>query len=152
RVKRMVERDILHPSIIIWSLGNEAGDGAVHEAAAAHIRALDRSRLVQYEGPLMHDLFAEARATDIICPMYRSVEEIIEWAERTGTSESTETRPLILCEYSHAMGNSNGGLVDYWQAVRSHDGLQGGFIWEWLEHGIPRRTDLEMKTAEPTRR
>lgn len=152
RVKRMVERDILHPSIIIWSLGNEAGDGAVHEAAAAHIRALDPSRLVQYEGPLMHDLFAEARATDIICPMYRSVEEIIEWAERTGTSESTETRPLILCEYSHAMGNSNGGLVDYWQAVRSHDGLQGGFIWEWLEHGIPRRTDLEMKTAEPTRR
>ena len=136
RVQRMVQRDAHHASIIIWSLGNEAGDGAVHEAAAAWLRRYDPTRPVQYEGQLMHDLFAHAPATDIVCPMYSSIDEILAWA----ASGKDPRRPLILCEYSHAMGNSNGSLADYWNAFESTHGLQGGFIWEWLDHGL-RRTD-----------
>ena len=136
RVQRMAQRDAHHASIIIWSLGNEAGDGAVHEAAAAWLRKYDPTRPVQYEGQLMHDLFAQAPATDIVCPMYSSIDEILAWA----ASGKDPRRPLILCEYSHAMGNSNGSLADYWNAIESTHGLQGGFIWEWLDHGL-RRTD-----------
>ncbi|MEX0768940.1 MAG: glycoside hydrolase family 2 TIM barrel-domain containing protein [Microthrixaceae bacterium] len=136
RVQRMAQRDVHHPSIILWSLGNESGDGAVHQAAAAWLRSYDPTRPVQYEGSVMHDLFAEAPATDIVCPMYSSIDEILAWAAAGRDSR----RPLILCEYSHAMGNSNGSLADYWDAFESTHGLQGGFIWEWLDHGL-RRTD-----------
>jgi len=136
RVQRMAQRDAHHASIIVWSLGNESGDGAVHQAAAAWLRSYDPSRPVQYEGPLMHDLFAQAPATDIVCPMYSSIDEILAWA----ADGRDQRRPLILCEYSHAMGNSNGSLTDYWDAIESTHGLQGGFIWEWLDHGL-RRTD-----------
>ena len=136
RVQRMAQRDAHHACIIAWSLGNESGDGAIHEAAAAWLRRYDPTRPVQYEGPLMHDLFAEAPATDIVCPMYSSIDEIRSWA----ASSKDQRRPLILCEYSHAMGNSNGSLSDYWDAIESTHGLQGGFIWEWLDHGL-RRTD-----------
>ncbi|HTO01437.1 MAG TPA: glycoside hydrolase family 2 TIM barrel-domain containing protein, partial [Microthrixaceae bacterium] len=132
RVKRMVERDQHHPSIIIWSLGNEAGYGAAHDAAAALVRRYDPSRPIQYEGPFMHDLYAEAPVSDVVCPMYTSIDEIVAWAK----SGRDDKRPLILCEYSHAMGNSNGSLSDYWEAFETTPGLQGGFIWEWVDHGL----------------
>ncbi len=133
RVERMARRDVHHPSIVAWSLGNESGDGPPHAAAAAFLRRFDPTRPVQYEGPFMHDLFAAAPVSDIVCPMYTSVEDIVGWAERTRDTR----RPLILCEYSHAMGNSNGSLAEYRAAFEEVPGLQGGFIWEWLEHGIP---------------
>lgn len=134
RVARMVARDANHPSIVMWSLGNEAGDGAAHAAAAAWVRREEPSRPLHYEGPLMHDLYAEAPVTDVVCPMYASIDDIVAWA-RSGRDER---RPLILCEYSHAMGNSNGSLADYWAAIDAEHGLQGGFIWEWLDHGLER--------------
>ncbi len=133
RIERMARRDVNHPSIVVWSLGNESGYGPPHDQAAAFLRRFDPSRPVQYEGPLMHDLRAEAPVTDIVCPMYSTIEEIVDRARWTGD----DRRPVILCEYSHAMGTSNGSLADYWDAFRSTPGLQGGFIWEWLDHGIP---------------
>lgn len=132
RVTRMVERDIAHPSIIIWSLGNESGYGAMHDAAAAWVRRIDPSRPIQYEGPFMHDLFADAPVSDIVCPMYTPIDEIVRWARQS----SDRRRPLIMCEYSHAMGNSGGGFADYWAAFDGEHGLQGGFVWEWVDHGL----------------
>jgi len=129
---RMVLRDRSHPCIISWSLGNEAGYGGAHDAMAAAIRRLDPTRPLHYEGAIMADLYAAAPVTDIVCPMYPEIATIVEWAE----SGRDTRRPLIMCEYSHAMGNSNGSLSDYAAAIRSHHGLQGGFIWEWLDHGI----------------
>jgi beta-galactosidase len=135
RVRNMVERDKNHPSVIVWSLGNESGYGPNHDAAAGWIRGRDPSRPLHYEGAIRRDWSGGRRATDIVCPMYADVEAIEAWAK-----ESDDTRPLILCEYSHAMGNSNGGLADYFAAFERYGALQGGFIWEWIDHGI-RRTD-----------
>ncbi len=133
RVRRMAQRDVHHPSVIVWSLGNESGYGPPHDEAAAFLRRWDPSRPLHYEGPFMFDLGAEAPVSDIVCPMYTSVSEVVEWAERA----EDPCRPLILCEYSHAMGNACGSLMDYDEAFETHEGLQGGFIWEWVEHGIP---------------
>lgn len=137
RVKNMVERDKNHPSVILWSLGNESGYGPNHDAAAGWIRSADPSRPLHYEGAIRgYDLEVwktGQHATDIICPMYAPIDRIVEWAR---TSIGTERRPLILCEYSHTMGNSNGSLSDYWEAFEQYDGLQGGFLWEWVDHGI----------------
>jgi beta-galactosidase len=141
RVERMARRDVHHPSVIVWSLGNESGYGPPHDEAAAFLRRFDPSRPVQYEGPLMHDLRAEAPVTDVICPMYSSIDEIVDRAGWAGD----DRRPLILCEYSHAMGTSNGSLADYWDAFRATPGLQGGFIWEWLDHGIPLPGRAELR-------
>jgi beta-galactosidase len=130
---RMVVRDRSHPSVIVWSLGNESGDGPAHDAMAAAIRRLDPSRPVQYEGPFFHGLHAAAPVTDIVCPMYAPAEEIVEWSR----SGSDRRRPLILCEYGHAMGQA-GGLDAYWAAFGTERGLQGGFVWEWADHGLRR--------------
>jgi beta-galactosidase len=132
RVANMVERDKNHPSVIVWSLGNESGYGPNHDAAAGWLRRRDPSRPLHYEGAIARDWTGGRAATDLVCPMYASVESIVEWAER----DTDDARPLVLCEYSHAMGNSNGGLADYWDAFRRHDALQGGFVWEWMDHGI----------------
>lgn len=137
RVARMVARDRNHACIIAWSLGNESGYGAAHDAAAALVRRLDPTRPLHYEGALMFDLSAEAPCTDVVCPMYASIDDIVAWA-RTGADTR---RPLILCEYSHAMGNSNGSLADYHAAFDTVPGLQGGFIWEWKDHGLRQRLD-----------
>lgn len=132
RGSRMVIRDKNHPSIIFWSLGNESGYGANHDAMAAWIRNYDASRPIHYEGAIAVAGWDQGHAaSDIVCPMYSSVEKIVKWV-----NAKKDNRPLILCEYSHAMGNSNGSLKDYWDAFRKYDGLQGGFIWEWKDHGI----------------
>ncbi|MGH0037309.1 MAG: glycoside hydrolase family 2 TIM barrel-domain containing protein [Myxococcota bacterium] len=131
RGMRMVQRDKNHPSIILWSLGNESGHGANHGAMAGWIRQYDPSRPLHYEGALEWNLHSDPPTTDVVCPMYPPVEDIVKWAETTRGE-----RPLIMCEYSHAMGNSNGGLSDYWDAIESHHGLQGGFIWDWVDQGL----------------
>ncbi len=139
RVQAMVERDKNHPSIILWSLGNESGYGANHDAAAGWVRGYDPTRPLHYEGAISRWMGESwgggQRATDIICPMYPEIADIIQWSQ-----ESQDWRPMILCEYSHAMGNSNGSLADYWAAFERYPGLQGGFIWEWIDHGIRQTT------------
>jgi beta-galactosidase len=140
RVRNMVERDKNHPSVIIWSLGNESGYGPNHDVAAGYVRSVDPTRPLHYEGAIARwggQGWAGGRTvTDIVCPMYAPIDAVVAWAD----TPTDDPRPLILCEYSHAMGNSNGSLADYWVAFEGHHGLQGGFIWEWLDHGI-RRTD-----------
>ncbi|WP_030440477.1 glycoside hydrolase family 2 TIM barrel-domain containing protein [Actinoplanes subtropicus] len=136
RVSRMVRRDVNHPSVIIWSLGNESDYGANHDAAAGWVRRYDPTRPVQYEGAIRDDWERPQTASDILCPMYPSLDSIVEHA-RSGR----QTLPLIMCEYSHAMGNSNGTLAEHWAAIESTPGLQGGFIWEFWDHGLLQRTD-----------
>lgn len=142
RVTRMVQRDRNHASIIIWSLGNESGHGATHDALYSWIKSNDPTRPVQYEGG-----GANTAATDIICPMYARVDEdqphpnVPKWSIKKWVSMPDEKRPLILCEYAHAMGNSLGGFYKYWQAFRQYPRLQGGFIWEWADHGIRCKDD-----------
>lgn len=129
RIQRMVERDKNHPSVIIWSMGNEAGDGVNFENAYAWIKRRDPSRPVQYER-------AELRAhTDIYCPMYPPIEELADYVRQK------QARPLILCEYAHSMGNSTGNLQDYWDVIEAHDQLQGGFIWDWVDQGFAETDD-----------
>jgi beta-galactosidase len=135
RVARMVRRDRNHPSVIVWSLGNESDYGANHDAVAAWVRRDDRTRPVQYEGAIKDDWDGGQAASDIVCPMYASVDDLL-----AHVTAAPPTRPVILCEYSHAMGNSNGSLADYWAAIESQPGLQGGFIWELFDHGILQRT------------
>ncbi len=128
RVRRMVERDKNHPSVVIWSLGNEAGDGVNFEAAYRWIKERDATRPVQYER-------AELRPhTDIYCPMYARIEALTKYASQP------QTRPLIMCEYAHSMGNSTGNLQDYWDVIEAHDVLQGGFIWDWVDQGLLKTT------------
>ncbi|EOW6618209.1 beta-galactosidase [Cronobacter dublinensis] len=139
RVTRMVKCNRNHPSIIIWSLGNESGNGATHTALYNWIKHQDPTRPVQYEGG-----GADTRATDIICPMYARVETdqlipaVPKWSIKKWISMPGETRPLILCEYAHAMGNSLGNFAGYWDAFRQYPRLQGGFIWDWADQAITR--------------
>ena len=183
RVMRMVVRDHNHPSVLAWSLGNEAGHGPNHDAAAGWVRHFDPTRPLHYEGAISKGQTATSwahgsAATDIICPMYAGLEELAAWSDLVTKHLRTPVeaggpqgaaldalaqaqvyanmrgqrqtvllraplhplaRPVILCEYSHAMGNSNGGLADYFHLFKTKPGLQGGFIWEWLDHGIRMR-------------
>ncbi|WP_225095258.1 glycoside hydrolase family 2 TIM barrel-domain containing protein [Streptomyces sp. CoH27] len=136
RVSRMVLRDKNHPSVIVWSLGNESDYGANHDAAAGWVRRHDPTRPVQYEGAAKLDWAATDDCSDIACPMYAPLEDCVAHA-----LSGRQTRPLIQCEYSHAMGNSNGTLADLWAAIESTPGLQGGFIWEFWDHGILQRVN-----------
>ncbi|GHU71914.1 beta-galactosidase [Spirochaetia bacterium] len=150
RIQRMVERDKNYPSIIIWSLGNESGDGSNHSMMSAWIKRVDPSRPVNYEGAIrpekgqggftLDSLNRSKELTDIIGPMYPQIELITDF-----TKYRDDHRPLIMIEYSHAMGNSNGSLADYWKAIESHHGLQGGFIWEWIDHGLEAFTPEGVK-------
>ncbi|UXY09916.1 beta-galactosidase [Kosakonia sp. ML.JS2a] len=139
RVTRMVQRDRNHPSIIIWSLGNESGHGASHDALYRWLKTTDPTRPVQYEGG-----GANTAATDIICPMYARVDEdqpfpaVPKWSIKKWIGLPDETRPLILCEYAHAMGNSFGGFAKYWQAFRETPRLQGGFVWDWVDQALTK--------------
>src|SRR5262249_32631977 len=134
RVSRMVLRDKNHPSVIMWLLGNESDYGASYDAAAGWVRHADPTRPLHYEGAIKDDWSAGQLASDVVCPMYPSIADIVAHA-RSGWS----TRPLIMCEYSHAMGNSNGTLAEYWTAIETLPGLQGGFVWEFWDHGILQR-------------
>ena len=127
RTVRMVERDKNHPSIIIWSLGNEAGDGVNFEATSAWVHQRDPSRPVQYEqaGRKAH--------TDMFVPMYMRPKGMADYASQT------QPKPLIQCEYAHAMGNSTGNFREYWDLVYSSPQLQGGLIWDWVDQGIRTR-------------
>lgn len=139
RVTRMVQRDRNHPSIIIWSLGNESGHGANHDALYRWLKSTDPTRPIQYEGG-----GANTAATDIICPMYARVDQdqpfpaVPKWSLKKWIGMPDETRPLILCEYAHAMGNSFGGFAKYWQAFRSAPRLQGGFVWDWVDQALTK--------------
>jgi beta-galactosidase len=133
RGARMVRRDKNHASIILWSLGNESGYGPSHDAMAAWIRRYDGSRPLHYEGALEWNWYKDHPVTDVICPMYPPLAELVKWAE-SGHGD----RPLIMCEYAHAMGNSSGNLAEYWDAIESHHGLQGGFIWDWVDQGLEK--------------
>ena len=124
RIRRAVQRDYNHPSVIIWSMGNEAGNGPNFYKGYDMIKSMDTSRPVQYER-------AEGAAnTDIMCPMYWDH----YWCEKY--SASNPDRPLIQCEYAHAMGNSMGGLKEYWDLVRKYPAYQGGFIWDFVDQAL----------------
>lgn len=133
RTIRMVERDKNHPSIIIWSLGNEAGFGCNFKATYNWTKLRDNSRPVQYERA------GREPYTDIICPMYERVSSLLDYASKK------QDRPLIQCEYAHAMGNSTGNFVDYWDAINAHEQLQGGFIWDWVDQGLEKYDSLGRK-------
>ncbi|MDR3233253.1 MAG: DUF4981 domain-containing protein [Planctomycetaceae bacterium] len=124
RTIRMYERDKNHPSVIIWSLGNEAGDGPNFTATYAWLKEHDTTRPVHYERA------GGGANTDIFCPMYMKVWDTIKYAE------NNPKKPLIQCEYAHAMGNSVGDLFKYWDAVRKYPALQGGCIWDWVDQGL----------------
>ena len=128
RTIRMVERDKNHSSVILWSLGNEAGDGINFDATSTWVHQRDPSRLVHYER------CGDRAITDIVCPMYAPIERIVEYAK------VEQERPLILCEYAHAMGNSVGNLQDYWDAIEKYKHLQGGFIWDWADQALRKET------------
>ncbi len=130
---RMVERDKNHASVITWSLGNELGYGPNHDAIAGWIRGYDPSRIVHYEGTMRVSWDAGHLASDLVCPMYPPIERIVDYA-----LNPNYTRPLIMCEYAHAMGNSVGNLKEYWEAIETYPGLQGGFIWDWVDQGLTK--------------
>jgi len=124
RTKNMFERDKNQPSIIIWSLGNEAGNGVNFQATYDYLKSVDNTRPVQYEQ-------AHGKGnTDINCPMYMRIERMERFAIEKADM------PLIQCEYAHAMGNSVGNLQDYWDVIEKYDVLQGGFIWDWVDQGL----------------
>ena len=130
RTQAMVERDKNHPSIIIWSLGNEAGHGVVFQTTYRWIKGRDPSRPVQYQ-PAGEDWY-----TDIYAPMYTPIAQLLAYADRPPGDKPS--RPLIMIEYAHAFGNSEGNLQDYWDAIESRPKLQGGYIWDWVDQGLIR--------------
>jgi beta-galactosidase/beta-glucuronidase len=151
---RMVERDKNHPSVIMWSLGNESGSGPNHAALSGWIHEYDPTRPVHYEGATgwggTYEDPDDAQYVDVVSVMYPPLEipvlsegdssvldgrTIIDLAQMPG-----ETRPLVMCEYAHAMGNSCGNLKEYWDAIAKYQRLQGGFIWDWVDQGIRQRT------------
>ncbi len=144
RVQRMVYRDKNHASIIAWSLGNESGYGENHDMLTAWVHRFDPTRPVHYEGGSRaewgqpwHSLESLRRGksvTDIVSAMYPPIELMKRWDVEVDAAD--DERPFIMCEFSHAMGNSNGSLADYWEAIESSRGMQGGFIWDWVDQGI----------------
>jgi beta-galactosidase len=129
RASRMVERDKNHPAIIIWSLGNESGEGPNHAAMADWIHQHDITR------PLFYDAAGNAPYVDIISRMYPKLDVLAKAGQEPG-----ETRPYIMCEYAHSMGNSPGNLKEYWDVIEAHPRLRGGFIWDWVDQGIRQVT------------
>ncbi|MFE4330741.1 glycoside hydrolase family 2 TIM barrel-domain containing protein [Streptomyces sp. NPDC056831] len=143
RAERMVERDKNHPSVVIWSMGNESGTGANLEAMAAWIRDRDPDRLIHYEGD-----WDNCVCTDLYSVMYPDHSTVAAIAcgqePLTGNPANDARRramPLLLCEYGHAMGNGPGGLREYQELFEANPRLAGGFVWEWIDHGIARRDD-----------
>jgi beta-galactosidase len=129
RTQRMLERDKNVACVVAWSLGNECGNGPVFYETYDWLKKRDNSR------PVMSEQAGEFPNTDIVCPMYPSIENMNKYA-----ADKTKTRPYIMCEYSHAMGNSNGNFKEYWDIIRASDNMQGGCIWDWVDQGIRTKT------------
>jgi len=129
RINNMYERDKNQPCVVIWSLGNECGNGPVFQTAYDSLKAKDNNRLVQFEQA------ENSENTDIYAPMYASIQRMEAYAN------NNPTRPLIQCEYAHAMGNSVGNLQDYWDLIESNAIFQGGFIWDWVDQGLVKQTE-----------
>jgi len=157
RVVRMVERDKNHPSIISWSLGNESGTGPAHAAASGWVKEYDPTRFLHYEGaqgdprhsgyidvkdPRYSHLGADMANgsdrsyVDVISRMYPTPDEFEAMARYKDYG-----RPIIACEYAHAMGNSLGNLKEFWDVIRNHDNLAGAYIWDWIDQGIQRKSE-----------
>ena len=130
RNERNVRRSINHPSVIIWSLGNEAGDGPNFDACYDWIKAYDPSRPIHHERAVYSP---GSRNTDIICPMYWDYERCEKYLAEN------PAKPLIQCEYAHAMGNSMGGFREYWELIRREPGYQGGFIWDFVDQSLRKK-------------
>lgn len=129
RVERMFYRDRNHPSILIWSLGNEAGEGEIFRSLYRWLKGVDHTRPVQYEPAAMDDY------TDIFCPMYPRPESLVKYAE------DHPPKPGIMIEYAHAMGNSVGNLQDTWDIIDKYPALQGGYIWDWVDQSLEYRNE-----------
>ncbi|PCJ98726.1 MAG: beta-galactosidase [Flavobacteriaceae bacterium] len=129
RIERMFEQNKNHPSVIIWSMGNECGNGPVFYEGYDWLKKKDNTRFVMFEQA------GENENTDIVGPMYPGMKSMIAYAE------SGKKRPYIMCEYSHAMGNSNGNFQEYWDIINSSKIMQGGFIWDWVDQGLKAETD-----------
>ncbi len=125
RIVRMVERDKNHASVVTWSMGNECGNGNVFRKAYGWIKTRDKSR------PVLFEQASEEFNTDIVSPMYPTIQYMKKYA-----ADTTKTRPFIMCEYSHAMGNSSGNFQTYFDIIHSSKHMQGGFIWDWVDQGI----------------
>ncbi len=132
RAIRMVERDKNHPSVVWWSLGNESGCGPNHAAMAGWIHDYDPTRPVHYEGAAGDPY--DYPYVDVISRMYERIPGIIRLAT------NNDSRPVVLCEYAHAMGNSVGNLPEYWEAIRAHKRLIGAFVWDWVDQGIRKKS------------
>ncbi|MFC5283040.1 glycoside hydrolase family 2 TIM barrel-domain containing protein [Pedobacter alpinus] len=128
RIYRMVKTNRNHPSVIIWSMGNECGNGDVFHDAYKWIKNEDKTRPVQFEQA------GEDWNTDIVSPMYPGIDHMKYYAK------SDKNRPFIMCEYSHAMGNSSGNFQEYWDIINSSKKMQGGFIWDWVDQGLKAKT------------
>ena len=131
RIYNLVERDKNHPSVILWSMGNECGNGPVFHDAYKWIKERDKTRLVQFEQA------GENENTDIVCPMYPGMKRMKKYADSSSVS-----RPFIMCEYAHAMGNSSGNFQEYWDIIRSSKNMQGGFIWDWVDQGLLTKDEV----------
>jgi beta-galactosidase len=134
RIYSLVERDKNAPSVILWSLGNESANGPVFHDAYKWIKKRDNTRLVQFEQA------KENENTDIVCPMYPTIAYMKEYAARKEVA-----RPYIMCEYSHAMGNSSGNFQEYWDIIRGSKNMQGGFIWDWVDQGFEMKDEIGRK-------
>lgn len=131
RITRLLERDKNHPSVIMWSMGNECGNGPVFYEMYDWLKQRDPSR------PVLFEQAGSERNTDIIAPMYPTMDSMRSFASRTN-----HQRPFIMCEFSHAMGNSNGNFQEYFDIMATSKHMQGGFIWEWLNHGLAANNQL----------
>jgi beta-galactosidase len=133
RIVRMLERDKNNPSIIIWSMGNECGNGQVFKDMYKYIKKNDPSR------PVMFEQASQTWNTDIIAPMYPTIDSMETYSKKTGV------RPMIMCEYSHAMGNSSGNFAEYWKMIYESESLQGGCIWDWVDQGFAQKDQFGRK-------
>ena len=137
RAMRMVQRDRNHPSIIMWSLGNESGMGQNFLDSYAMVKDMDSTRPVHYEQA------AKGDGSDVFCPMYYSIEASRKYGEEAlrKASEGVYMKPLIQCEYEHAMGNSTGTIDSYWRDIRRYPALQGGYIWDFVDQALYQPVD-----------